>query len=65
MSRLAPIAPRSGNFGVVRLVQEVWTVPGQIALPADPPPAKRIETPHPPAHHLTAALYALQTRPTP
>jgi len=65
MSRLAPIAPRSGNFGVVRLVQEVWTVPGQIALPADHPPAKRIETRHPRAHDLTAALYAFQTSATP
>jgi hypothetical protein len=50
---LTPGAPRLAQFGIVRLVQEVWAVPGRVKLAGDQLRRVRLN----PAHPQASAVY--------
>jgi len=56
---LAPAAPRLGGFGIVRLVQEVWAVPGRIKLAEDQLTRVRLNPDHPQAREVYRGLAPL------
>jgi hypothetical protein len=56
---LAQRAPRLGQFGIVRLVQEVWAVPGRVKLVAGWPRRIRLRPEHPRARDLLQGLRPL------
>jgi len=58
---LAQRVPRLGQFGIVRLVQEVWAVPGRVKLVADWPRRVRLRPEHPRARDMLEALRPLLT----
>ena len=58
---LAQRVPRLAQFGIVRLVQEVWAVPGRVKLVADWPRRVRLRPDHPRAHDLLIGLRPLLT----
>jgi hypothetical protein len=53
---LARGAPRLGGFGIVRLVQEVWAVPGRVKLVDDRLKRVRLNPDHPQAHSVYHGL---------
>jgi hypothetical protein len=56
---LAPGAPRLGGFGIVRLVQEVWAVPGRVKLADDRLKRVRLNPDHPQARAVYRGLAPL------
>jgi hypothetical protein len=56
---LAQRAPRLAGYGIVRLIQEVWAVPGRVKLVADRVVRVRLLRAHPRARDMTIALQPL------
>jgi hypothetical protein len=56
---LAQVAPRLRHFGIVRLVQEVWAVPGRVKLIADRVVRVRLRPEHPRARDVCLGLRPL------
>jgi hypothetical protein len=56
---LAQRAPRLAHFGIVRLVQEVWAVPGRVKLVGAWPARIRLRPEHPRARDLLSGLRPL------
>ncbi len=56
---LAEKAPRLSHFGIVRLVQEVWAVPGRVKLIGDRVTRVRLRPEHPRAHDVWCGLRPL------
>ncbi|MDQ4024496.1 MAG: hypothetical protein M3217_03240 [Actinomycetota bacterium] len=56
---LARGAPRLGGFGIVRLVQEVWAVPGRVKLAGDRLTRVRFYPEHPQAREVCRGLAPL------
>jgi len=56
---LAQGAPRLREFGIVRLVQEVWAVPGRVKLVGDGLKRLRLSRAHPRAQDVRVALCQL------
>ena len=56
---LAKGAPRLGEFGIVRLVQEVWAVPGRVKLVGDGLKRLRLSRDHPRAQDVRTGLCQL------
>lgn len=56
---LAQRAPRLASFGIVRLVQEVWAVPGRVKLIDSWPARVRLRPQHPQARHVLQGLRPL------
>jgi hypothetical protein len=56
---LAQTAPRLSRFGIVRLVQEVWAVPGRIKLIGDHVTRVRLRPEHPRARDVCHGLRSL------
>ncbi len=55
----APRAPRLSRFGIVRLVQEVWAVPGRVKLFGDHVTRVRLRPEHPRARDVCHGLRSL------
>jgi hypothetical protein len=51
--------PRLGSYGIVRLIGEVWAVPGRVKLAAAEVVRVRLQRSHPRARDMTAALQPL------
>ena len=60
-SWLAQEAPRLGRCGIVRLVQEVWAVPGRLKLTEDRLTRIRLNPAHPQAREIYRGLAPLLT----
>ena len=58
---LAQRAPRLAAFGIVRLVQEVWAVPGRVKLVGNWPMRIRLRPEHPRARDVLTGLRPLLT----
>jgi len=58
---LAQRTPRLGAYGIVRLIGEVWAVPGRVKLTAEEVVRVRLQRSHPRARDMTAALQPLLT----
>jgi hypothetical protein len=56
---LAQAAPRLNGFGIVRLVQEVWAVPGRVKLAGDRLRRVRLNPAHPQARAVSRGLAPL------
>ena len=56
---LAKGSPRLSGFGIVRLVQEVWAVPGRVKLVGEKLKRVRLHREHPRAQDVRAGLSAL------
>ena len=56
---LARGAPRLGKFGIVRLVQEVWAVPGRVKLAGTDVIRVRLQAEHPRAWDVYQGLRPL------
>jgi hypothetical protein len=56
---LATATPRLGGFGLVRLVQEVWAVPGRVKLVGDQLRRVRLRPEHPRAREVWRGLAPL------
>lgn len=63
-SWLAPAAPRLAGFGIVRLLGQVWALPGRVRMTAEAPwelRRIRLDPLHPCAHEVACGLQLLLT----